>query len=206
VRDTGVGMMPGAIGRVFRAFEQGNEEISRKSGGLGLGLAISKSLIEQHNGKIVAESEGSGRGATFTVEIPVAAAPDLPSIQDRPSPVRSHSARVLLVEDHEDTAVALAKFLQLSGYAVKRAEKGSQALQMLAEEPFDLVVSDIGLPDMTGYDLMKTIQQRWGLKGIAMSGYGMEEDIRKSRESGFNDHLVKPVKVNVLAEMIRRLL
>ncbi len=207
VRDTGVGIAPEAMERVFNAFEQGGDQVTRKFGGLGLGLAISKSLIEQHNGTIVAESAGNGRGATFTVEIPAAPpVPRLPRNEDHPVATPPKSVRLLLVEDHEDTAAALGKFLQLSGYGIKRAAKASDALEMLAKEPFDLVLSDIGLPDMTGYEMMKAIRRRWNVRGVAMSGYGMEEDIRKSHESGFDEHLVKPVKLNLLAETIRRLL
>jgi DNA-binding response OmpR family regulator len=111
---------------------------------------------------------------------------------------------VLLVEDHPDTARVLAKLLNHSGYDVTTAHTVASALQIAAAAPFDLVISDIGLPDATGYELMEQIRDRYGTKGIALSGYGMEEDMRRSRESGFADHVVKPVNLNELEAVIER--
>ena len=112
--------------------------------------------------------------------------------------------RVLVVEDHPDTAEVIARLLRASGYVVKTAHTAAVALQFAAAEPFDVIVSDIGLPDATGYDLMKEIKSRYPMKGIAMSGYGMDEDLRKSREAGFSDHIVKPANVAQLDRSIRR--
>ncbi len=114
------------------------------------------------------------------------------------------ASRVLLVEDHGDTARVLAKLLKLAGFEVKTAGSVAAALQLAAAEPFDILVSDIGLPDATGYELMAQIRERHGIRGIALSGYGMEDDIRKSREAGFVDHVVKPVNVDHLQAVIQR--
>ena len=118
----------------------------------------------------------------------------------------SHSAqlRLLIVEDHSDTSDALCRLLRHSGYAVESSATAAGALKLLEEASFDIVVSDLGLPDATGYDLMERIHGSYPVKGIAMSGYGMDEDIQKSLESGFSDHLVKPIKLEQLEEAIRR--
>lgn len=114
--------------------------------------------------------------------------------------------RLLVVEDHADTVTMLAKLLASAGYSVKTASSAAAALELAAKENFDLLVSDLGLPDDTGYQLMRQIKQRYGTKGIAMSGYGMDEDIRKSREAGFGEHLVKPISFPQLLQAIQRLM
>lgn len=204
VRDSGIGIPPEVLPKIFDAFEQGNADVTRQFGGMGLGLSISKALVEMHQGTIRAET--GGRGSTFTVELPLLTVPE-------DAPARPHSTadnagktklRILIVEDHQDTARVLTHLLRASGYAVKTAHNAAAALQFAAAEPFDVIVSDIGLPDMTGYDLMKEIKSRYSMKGIAMSGYGMDEDLRKSREAGFSDHIVKPANASQLERSIRR--
>jgi CheY-like chemotaxis protein len=206
VRDMGIGIALDVLPRIFNAFEQGDPNITRQFGGMGLGLAISKALVEMHQGTVRAETGGKGRGSTFTVELPLLAAREL-------APLRPHSPdgnggkpkfRVLVVEDHHDTAEMLSRLLRASGYGVKTAHNATTALQFAALEPFDVIVTDIGLPDMTGYDLMKEIKSRYPMKGIAMSGYGMDEDLRKSREAGFSDHIIKPANVAQLERTILR--
>jgi CheY-like chemotaxis protein len=110
-----------------------------------------------------------------------------------------------LVEDHPDTAKVMARLLGRDGFFVRAAHNVADALDLAAAEPFDVLVSDIGLPDASGYDLMRQLKDRHGLRGIALSGYGMEDDMRRSREAGFDDHIVKPVNVAVLREAIRRM-
>jgi CheY-like chemotaxis protein len=122
------------------------------------------------------------------------------------SPSHSRQIRLLVVEDHRDTARMLWLLLAGSSYEVKSAADAATALDLAAQEPFDLLISDIGLPDQTGYDLMKQIRQCYQMKGIALTAYGMEEDIRKSREAGFSEHLVKPVELSTLTEAIQRVL
>ena len=206
VRDTGVGIAPDALPGIFDAFEQGSPDITRQFGGLGLGLAISKVLVELHGGAIRAESAGLGRGATFVITLPhVHEAGEDPHPEargDKPGDV-SH-VRLLIVEDHPDTARALGRLLRNRGYIVLVAGTIKEALEALAE-PVDLIISDIGLPDGTGYELMKRAREIRPVSGIALSGYGMEEDIARSREAGFSEHLVKPTDAIQLEEAIRRL-
>jgi PAS domain S-box-containing protein len=205
VRDTGIGIASDILPRIFDAFEQGDANITRKFGGMGLGLAISKALTEMHHGKIRAESPGRGMGSTFTVELPLVPAPKVshaaPAEQERG---KKNGLRVLVVDDHADTALVLSKLLSMSGHKVRTAANAAAALDLAAKEKFDVIVSDIGLPDVTGYDLMRQIKSRYSTKGIAMSGYGLEEDVRKSREAGFSDHVIKPANVDHLERTIRR--
>jgi CheY-like chemotaxis protein len=208
VRDTGIGMSTEVLEHVFSAFEQGDAETARQFGGLGLGLAISKALVELHGGKIYAQSGGAGRGSVFTIEMPAMEATMENAATGTSTEAGASRApvRLLVVEDHADTATMLAKLLGSAGYSVKTAGSAAGALDLASREPFDLVVSDIGLPDATGYHLMQQIKERYGMNGIAMSGYGMDEDIRKSREAGFSEHLVKPISFAQLTQAIQRLI
>ena len=175
---------------------------------MGLGLAISKAVVDLHGGTIQANSDGVGSGATFSVEL--AAAAPARNGDHAPAPSKAtnghHLTRVLLVEDHADTARALSRLLKNSGYTVQTANTVADALRLANAEKFDLVVSDIGLPDATGYDLMRALRDRHGIKGIALSGYGMDEDMRRSREAGFIDHLTKPINLPQLEAVIRRVM
>ena len=210
VADTGIGIEPENLGRVFDAFEQGPRQITRRFGGLGLGLAVSKAILEIHGGSLTAASAGRDHGATFTVRLPVGTQVDLDETQSalaqahgESSPTAALSLRLLLVEDHADSAAALADLLGLLGHQVTLA--GSVAAALEAAEKagdLDLVVSDIGLPDGSGLDLMPELARRFGVKGIALSGYGMEEDLRKSRAAGFALHLTKPVTLRALQAAI----
>jgi CheY-like chemotaxis protein len=163
--------------------------------------------MDMHGGAIFAQSDGPGTGATFTVELPAISATDREALVVQSS--ADHGAkghlRVLLVEDHPDTRAVLARLLRASNYWVKTAPSVEAALRLAATEAFDVVISDLGLPDGTGYDLMKQIRDRHGTKGIALSGYGMEEDVRRSREAGFLDHVVKPVDVSQLITLLQRI-
>ncbi|HWM89999.1 MAG TPA: ATP-binding protein [Thermoanaerobaculia bacterium] len=207
VSDTGVGIDPEVLPRIFDAFEQGEESVTRRYGGLGLGLAISKAIVELHGGSIAVRSEGRDRGTTFSVQLPVGPwrAETLSAAAEAAEP-RSVSARlrVLLVEDHSDTAAALAELMRLHGHEVRVAGTLAQALAAAEQGGLDLVVSDLGLPDGNGQDLMRQLAQRFGLRGIALSGYGMEEDLRRSREAGFELHLTKPVNLEALETAIQR--
>lgn len=207
VEDSGVGIPEDTLPRIFDAFEQGHEKITRQFGGLGLGLAISKAIIELHGGTISAQSAGAGQGSTFIIELPVVAGPVRPHLSGKKVPhTPGGTLRLLVVEDHFDTAIMLSRLLQSSGYFVKTAGDVATALQIAASEPFDLLISDVGLPDATGYTLMQKIRETYSMKGIAMSGYGMDEDIRKSLEAGFNEHLVKPVNIQALEQAIQRII
>ncbi len=137
------------------------------------------------------------------MEITALGLPEPNSVSSSPS---SGQIRLLVVEDHRDTARMLWLLLAGSSYLVKSAGDAATALELAAQEPFDLLISDIGLPDKTGYELMKQLRQSYGIKGIALTAYGMREDIRKSQEAGFSEHLVKPVELARLNEVIRRVL
>jgi|GEM_PF-1583077 len=210
ISDTGIGIRPGALGQIFNAFEQGDQSISHRFGGLGLGLAISKAIVELHGGRLSAESEGIGRGATFTVRLPVGRrrqeAAKVVGAERRGAPRadESHPLHILLAEDHADTAEALAALLEGLGHRITMAGTVAGALEAAAaaDAPIDLVISDLGLPDGSGLDLMRELSRRHHLPGIALSGYGMEEDIEKSRQAGFARHLTKPVTLDLLKDVI----
>ena len=207
VTDSGIGIAPDVLPRIFNAFEQGEGRTARQFGGLGLGLAIAKAVVGMHGGTINVASDGLGKGTTFTVRLNPIAARTGASHTASPAPAGTTdnvSSRLLLVDDHEDTANTLARLLKMSGYSVRIACNVADALRLAAAEPFDLVVSDIGLPDGTGYDLMQQVRARHGLAGIALTGYGTEEDIRRSKSVGFVDHVVKPVNLPQLEQVIRR--
>ena len=183
--DTGIGITDEAMPRVFDAFEQGSPLVSRQFGGMGLGLGIAKALVDLHNGQITAASTGLNQGTTMTVELPIAEKVVANRMSDlkppNPKMAEATGSRVLLVEDHADTSRMLSRFLSLSGYKVKTACTAAAALEIAQAEPFDIMISDIGLPDLTGYELMREIRSRYPGEGIAVSGFGMEEDIDKSR-------------------------
>lgn len=206
ITDNGVGIPPEMMPRIFDAFEQGDLRITRQFGGLGLGLAISKALIELHGGAIRAESLGAGQGATFIIEVPVTALPvDALERPSAPQSAKLAALRLLVVEDHADTSRALKVLLTQEGFQVTTADNASSALRRAGEDSFDFIVSDIGLPDASGYELMTRIQAIQPLRGIAMSGYGMEADVRQSLAAGFSEHLVKPIKIPQLVAAIQRL-
>jgi PAS domain S-box-containing protein len=205
VRDTGIGIDPQLLPKLFDAFEQGDSQITQQFGGLGLGLAICKAIVDMHGGSLLAESSGPGSGATFTVELPAVFGMQLGGLEAPPSDDNkvAEGVRVLLVEDHSDTREVLVGLLEASNYIVRAAGNVAAALQIAARERFDVVVSDLGLPDGTGYELMKQLRSQ-GIKGIALSGYGMDQDHRRSREAGFLDHVVKPVDIHRLVAVIER--
>ena len=207
VRDTGIGIAADALPSIFDAFEQGGADITRQFGGLGLGLAISKVLVEMHGGAIRAESAGTGHGATFVLTLPQSREaqserpPEPAGGEDAEAPAR----HLLIVEDHADTARVLSRLLRKRGYEVLIAGTVARALEIIATETVEIVVSDVGLPDGTGYELIRRARELRPLTGIAMSGFGMEDDITRSREAGFAEHLVKPVDAAIIDETIRRL-
>ncbi|HEX3131518.1 MAG TPA: ATP-binding protein [Thermoanaerobaculia bacterium] len=209
VSDTGVGIDPEVLPRIFDAFEQGEASVTRRYGGLGLGLAISRTIVELHGGSISVSSEGRERGTTFLVQLPVGprrAESTEPAVAPpaRISGQAPAHLRILLVEDHSDTASALADLLRMQGHRVRVAATIAQALDLADKGDLDLVVSDLGLPDGSGQDLMRSLSQRYQLRGIALSGYGMEDDIRRSREAGFEQHLTKPVNLQALEAAIQQ--
>src|SRR5581483_2227766 len=203
ITDTGVGMSQSEMSRLFTAFSQPEEN---KFGGLGLGLAISQKLIELHAGQIRAFSAGRDRGSTFTIEMPLMSAirnnghareATVATASFRTT-TSSSGLRILLVEDHEPTRSALAQLLTSRDYKVTAAATLAEARMFASVENFNLLISDIGLPDGTGYELMNELKKRGAVRGIALTGYGMAEDIARSREAGFITHLTKPIRAQSL--------
>jgi signal transduction histidine kinase len=194
VADTGIGIDPEQQERIFRAFEQGERTISRQFGGLGLGLTISKRLLDLHGGTISVRSEGRQRGASFKITLPAIAASGAEPLRRSTSAERRLRALdLLLVDDHPQTLRVLSALLRKRGHNVATAASVAQAVGLLDRERFDALISDIGLPDGTGCDIMRAAKERQSLRGIALSGFGMDEDIRRSKEAGFDHHLIKPV-------------
>ncbi|GAT32692.1 PAS domain S-box-containing protein [Terrimicrobium sacchariphilum] len=208
VRDSGIGFNAAEEPQLFQPFEQVGREITRLFGGLGLGLSISRSIVSAHGGRIWGESPGPNKGATFHVEIPLRRSAQ-PSQQDdamEAEPGMRRSLVILLVEDHDDTRQLLQMILSQKGHAVHAAATGEDALALAEKESFHLVISDLGLPDISGSALMSQLRSRYPkLRGVAVSGYGMEEDVRRSKESGFDHHLTKPVDPARLDRLIGEL-
>ena len=202
VSDTGMGIGAEDMSRIFHAFAQGEEANSHRFGGLGLGLSISRVIIEEHCGKIWAESAGPGQGTTVHIEIPLADSELAPRVKATPPAIAPKPLRSLLVEDNDPTRITLVRLLQRRGHNVSAAATLVEARELANNQEFDLIISDLGLPDGSGYDLMKEVRRDHGTPGIALSGYGMEEDIRRSHESGFFDHLTKPVDMAAMDRAI----
>jgi signal transduction histidine kinase len=208
VCDTGIGIEPEIMERIFNPFEQGERSFQRRFGGLGLGLTISKSLAQAHGASLIAKSEGTGRGATFLLTMKTAqldAALTKPrALEPQTPPTGLH---ILLVDDHPDTCAALERLLKLRGHSVAAANSMREAMEVAAAGgAFDLLISDVGLPDGNGMDLIRYLRTQRPIRGIAISGFGMDADISKSLEAGFSEHLVKPVKLEKLEAAIARVM
>jgi signal transduction histidine kinase len=203
VLDTGVGIDPEIMGRIFNPFEQGERSFKRRYGGLGLGLAISKSLAQAHGGTLTAKSEGRDCGSTFVLNMHTVSPPKT-SATTSPEATGTRPLRILLVEDHQDTCAALEKLLIRRGHLVAAAHNLRSAMETAARNQFDLLISDIALPDGNGAELMTYLRAISGMRGIAISGFGMNGDIERSLEAGFAEHLVKPVKMEKLEAAIER--
>ena len=212
ISDTGAGIKAEDLNRIFEAFAQG-EQATKSSphrfGGLGLGLAISHTLVELHSGSIRATSPGLGLGSTFTIELPLASAPASREPKAETGPIAGPgpnvtvpALRILLVEDHAPTRTALAQLLRARHHYVVAASSVAEARNFGTTQTFDLLLTDIGLPDGDGYELMVELGKLHGLKGVALTGYGAEEDVERAKKSGFIAHLVKPVSVRTLDSVL----
>ena len=203
ISDSGIGMSATESNHAFEAFSQGDQSAVRKQfGGLGFGLAISHRLVDLHSGEIHAASDGPGKGSTFTITLPLAknAGRSSKTFGDASTSVKSQKRglRILLVEDHEPTNRSLTQLLLRRCHKITAAASLGEARAAVKKEKFDLLISDIGLPDGTGFELMKELKDKYGLKGIALTGYGTEQDIIFSQKSGFMTHLTKPVRMESL--------
>jgi len=200
VRDTGVGIDPETLPELFTMFFQTNEPAKTVKTGLGVGLALVKVLVELHGGTVNAHSEGAGKGAQFTVRLPMAA--------NMPERARSQGRRVLVVDDNPDHLELLADLLRARGYEVTEARDASEALRVISDQKPHACVIDIGLPDMNGYEVARRIRrapENCDCVLIALTGYGQEEDHQRSMQNGFDHHLVKPIEMETLPHLIESL-
>lgn len=219
VGDNGSGMTGAELARIFEPFAQGDHATHghrRTFGGLGLGLAISRHLVELHGGRITAASPGLGSGSIFTIEVPhaTAAATEAPSIASGLADAAAHCSSVvrggahegllvLLVDDHQQTCQILSRYLTHLRHRVKVAQSIAEARILAAEAQPDLLISDIGLPDGTGYELMAELRQSYpALHGVAVSGYGMAGDVERSRKAGFKEHFTKPLRTDEIDRLL----
>jgi PAS domain S-box-containing protein len=209
IEDTGIGIAPDQIDKLFNAFEQGSQRMTQQFGGLGLGLAITKALTDAHGGSVRAQSPGPHCGATSPIALPTVAAPaDEPVAVPLVGAGADERLAILLVEDHADTAEVMAQLMRGLGHDVTVASSVADALAAAQAAtqalPFDLIVSDIGLPDGTGIDFIGAFRQRSQVPAVALTGFGTDEDIRRCLAAGFTWHLTKPVNFYQLEELIQR--
>jgi CheY-like chemotaxis protein len=212
-----VGIAPEIVSRIFERFEQGDNSSRRLFGGLGLGLTIAKHLTELHGGTIKVQSQGDGKGATFTVVLPLVKA--LPAsnrnifspLHSDPNAVQLDHTKVLIVEDDIDSLEMLRLVLESSGAHVTSVDRSQKAVEELGKNKFDVMISDLGLPGMDGHDLIREVRGQLGidadqLPAIALSGYVADDDRHRSLSNGFQMHLQKPLDISTLASTIRSLL
>jgi PAS domain S-box-containing protein len=205
VSDTGIGIRQELLPVIFNTFEQGESSIHRKFGGLGLGLSISKGLIELHGGQLHADSEGIGKGTTMSFELQTIEAPATPGQIIPPLAPSGEKVSILVIEDNKHTLQALKTLLQRRGYEVDTAETLAEARTKLLDSVFDLVISDLGLPDGSGLSVIEYLKDR-KTRAIAVSGFCSEDDMRKTREAGFVEHLAKPFDFKRLQEALDKAL
>ena len=207
IADTGIGIDPETLPRLFHPFEQGEQTMNRRFGGLGLGLSLAKNLVGLHRGSLVATSAGRDQGTVFVVELStVTAVPQPPPPVTAPLLATDPAAKILLVDDHSDTLRILSRLLKKWSYSVETADSVQSALKLAAKQKFDLLISDLGLPDGSGREIMAEVKERYGLQGIALSGFGTEEDVQASLSAGFEEHFVKPVSFPDLQAALKRIL
>ena len=204
--DTGIGIEPQRVASLFQPFEQADPSVTRQFGGLGLGLAISKRLVDLHGGTIGAESRGRSFGATFKVTLdtlPEGAAAS--GVKNRIAGKGSKPLRILLVEDHQDTRRALSRLLTHFGHRVVTTGTVATAKQIVGSDQIDVLLCDIGLPDGSGYEVAAQARAKRRIKAIALTGFGTERDVLRSKEAGFDFHLVKPVNFQELQSVLDQL-
>ena len=203
IKDDGAGIAPDLLPHVFDLFVQSARTLDRSQGGLGIGLSVVKRLVEMHGGRVAAASEGVGRGSTFEIRLPLLEAADYPAAEvQRPA---TRPSRILVVDDNQDAADSLAMMLALDGHEVRQTYAGAPALACLREFRPDVILLDIGLPGMDGYEVARRIRQQpdgASVRLIALTGYGQESDKSRTRAAGFDEHLVKPVELRNLHQAL----
>jgi len=208
VIDTGIGLPPELLNRVFDLFAQADRTLDRSEGGLGIGLTVAQKLAEMHGGMITANSEGLGKGSTFTVRLPLSREPpadeNVPPRNVTTSP--ESPQKVLVVDDNRDTALSCARLLRGMGHEVQTAFDGLAALEAARSFRPQTILLDIGLPGMNGFEVARTLREEGFANEVivAVSGYGQPEDRDRSRQAGFDDHLVKPVNQDELRSVLRQ--
>jgi PAS domain S-box-containing protein len=204
VKDTGIGILPEMLPRVFDLFVQADRALDRAQGGLGIGLTLVKALVQMHEGKVEGSSPGVGNGAEFIVRLPVI--PEVAPIQPEacpPKPPKGRPLRLLIVDDNRDTVDSLAMLLRLNGHEVSTADSGPSGLEAALAIAPDVVLLDLGLPGIDGYEVALRIREKTGKSVlIAMTGYGQAEDRERSKEAGFDYHLIKPVDPVKLQDLL----
>jgi CheY-like chemotaxis protein len=210
VRDTGIGIAPDMLPRVFELFVQAEPAATRSQGGLGIGLTLVKNLMELHHGTVEAHSPGLGQGSEFVVRLPLSArgAEAEKPADDQALPQQPSGRRVLVVDDNRDAADSLAALLRLQGHEVRVAHGGPAALELAKDYRPELVFLDIGMPRMDGYEVARRLRQQPGLGDVclvALTGWGQEEDRRRGKEAGFDYHLTKPAEPAVVQQLLASL-
>ena len=209
VRDTGIGIPPDSLGSIFSMFTQIEPLSTRSQGGLGIGLTLVKRLVEMHGGSVEAHSEGSGMGSEFVVRLPVVVdSPEAPQGPDMTGNQLAAGHRILVVDDNRDSADSLATLLKITGNVTHTAYDGEEAVSAVEQFEPEVVLLDIGLPKLNGYDACRRIRQQWPDRKIlmvALTGWAQEEDRRRSKDAGFDDHMVKPLDLAALTKLLASL-
>jgi CheY-like chemotaxis protein len=211
VKDNGIGIASEMVPELFKMFTQAHQSLKYSAGGLGIGLSLVKALAELHGGSVSAFSEGEGRGSEFVLKLPALAAKEAMAHHEQPAKISSQKSnmasgrRILIVDDNQDAATSMSVLLKFQGYETQLAGDGEEATASDIQFKPDIILLDIGLPKRSGHEVCRAIRQSRGDDQpliIALSGWGQEEDQRKSREAGFDAHLVKPVDFDMLNQLL----
>jgi CheY-like chemotaxis protein len=206
IRDTGIGIAPDVLPRVFDMFEQAEPILERSTGGLGIGLTLARRLVEMHEGRTDIRSPGPGQGTEVEIRLPITAVQDAnPVAVERPTVAAKRNLRVLIVEDNPDAAEMLDVAVSRLGHTTKLAHDGATAISIATEFAPDVIFLDIGLPVMNGYTVARTLRERPEFNHVhiaAVTGWGQEEDRRKARDAGFDSHFTKPLSPAVLEDLL----
>jgi two-component system CheB/CheR fusion protein len=208
VQDTGVGIPSELLPHVFDLFTQGTRTLDRSQGGLGIGLTLVRKLVELHDGTVEAHSEGANHGSEFVIRLPVlqdVPKPGLPESTAQPPLASEYPLRILVVDDNVDAAESLGRLLKMMGHQAETLHTGSEALPAATTHQPDVMLLDIGLPGLTGYEVAQRLRETQGTESIilvAITGYGQDEDHQRSKRAGFDYHLVKPVDPQQLVQLL----